>query len=59
MPALDELIDELRGEGEVDSRGRFTLDPAKAREKMRRFQLVLSVRRGLRTHLPFLQVVLT
>ncbi len=39
MPALDELIDELRGEGVVDSKGRFTLDPERAREKMRRFQL--------------------
>ncbi len=39
MPALDQLIDELRGEGVVDSKGRFTLDPERAREKMRRFQL--------------------
>lgn len=43
MPTTDELIGsligELRGEGVVDSEGRFTLDPAKAREKMRRFQL--------------------
>jgi len=36
---IGELIGELRGEGVVDSEGRFTLDPAKAREKMRRFQL--------------------
>ncbi|MEZ4382280.1 MAG: hypothetical protein R3A79_13090 [Nannocystaceae bacterium] len=39
MSALDELVAELRADGDVDSQGRFTLDPAKAREKMRRFQL--------------------
>ncbi|MCA9661410.1 MAG: hypothetical protein KC486_23930 [Myxococcales bacterium] len=39
MSAFDELVADLRADGVVDSQGRFTLDPAKAREKMRRFQL--------------------
>lgn len=34
------LLDELRAGGEVDSRGRFTLDRAQARAKMQKFQLV-------------------
>ena len=34
------LIEGLRAEGEVDSVGRFTLDPVKAREKLQKFQLV-------------------
>ncbi len=37
--SIDRLIDELRREGRVDSRGEFTLDRDKAREKMRRYQL--------------------
>lgn len=36
---LARLFDELRGEGRLDSRGHFTLDVAKALEKMRQFQL--------------------
>jgi hypothetical protein len=39
MPAADRLIDELRAAGRVDSTGEFTLDRAKAREKLRQFQL--------------------
>jgi hypothetical protein len=39
MVQVDRLIAELAAEGEVDSKGGFTLDRAKAREKMRRFQL--------------------
>lgn len=35
-----DLIESLRAEGEVDSVGRFTLDPVKAREKLQKFQLV-------------------
>jgi hypothetical protein len=38
--ATDELIAGLRAEGELDSTGRFTLDRAKAREKLQKFQLV-------------------
>ncbi len=34
------LIEGLRAEGQVDSVGRFTLDPVKAREKLQKFQLV-------------------
>ncbi|MBL9102829.1 MAG: hypothetical protein JNL82_17915 [Myxococcales bacterium] len=37
--AVDGLLGELRAGGEVDSRGRFTLDRAQAREKMQKFQL--------------------
>jgi hypothetical protein len=36
---LSELVAELRAGGEVESRGRFTLDRAQARAKMQRFQL--------------------
>ncbi|WAS99330.1 hypothetical protein [Nannocystis punicea] len=36
---LNELVDELRAGGEVDSQGRFTLDRAQARAKMQKFQL--------------------
>ncbi|MBZ5710553.1 hypothetical protein [Nannocystis pusilla] len=36
---LNDLFDELRAGGEVDSRGRFTLDRAQARAKMQKFQL--------------------
>ncbi len=36
---MDKLLSELRSEGKVDSAGRFTLDLAKALEKMQRFQL--------------------
>jgi hypothetical protein len=39
MPAVEELIAELRQAGREDSRGAFTLDRDKAREKMRLFQL--------------------
>ena len=39
MPSVDDLISDLRNEGEVVSEGRFTLDRDKAREKMRQFQL--------------------
>lgn len=39
MSAIDALIADLEGEGTVESRGGFTLDRAKAREKMRQFQL--------------------
>ncbi len=39
MAALGRLIDELRAGGELDSRGEFTLDRDRAREKMRQFQL--------------------
>lgn len=34
------LLDELRAAGDLDSRGRFTLDRAQARAKMQKFQLV-------------------
>ena len=34
-----EILEELRQEGQVDSTGRFTLDAARAREKMKRYQL--------------------
>lgn len=37
---LSELLGELRAGGELDSRGRFTLDRAQARVKMQKFQLV-------------------
>ena len=37
--SVDRLIGELRREGRVDSRGEFTLDRDKAREKLRRYQL--------------------
>ena len=43
MAAADEtggLLEELRAGGELDSRGRFTLDRAQARAKMQKFQLV-------------------
>jgi len=33
------LLEDLRQDGQVDSTGRFTLDCAKAREKMKRYQL--------------------
>ncbi|MDC0667839.1 hypothetical protein [Nannocystis radixulma] len=36
---LNDLFDELRAGGEVDSRGSFTLDRAQARAKMQKFQL--------------------
>jgi hypothetical protein len=36
---VDQLISELAGEGVEESVGEFTLDRAKAREKMRQFQL--------------------
>ena len=35
----DDLLAELRGEGELDSVGRFTLDRAQARAKLQKFQL--------------------
>jgi hypothetical protein len=38
-PALDGLAGELRAEGEIDSRGTFTLDREQARAKMQKFQL--------------------
>jgi hypothetical protein len=38
-PSLSELLQELRASGQVDSQGRFTLDVAKAREKMKKYQL--------------------
>lgn len=36
---LDDLLAELRSEGEVDSRGSFTLDRKQARAKLQKFQL--------------------
>jgi hypothetical protein len=36
---LNDLLDDLRAEGEVDSQGRFTLDRAEARAKLQKFQL--------------------
>lgn len=36
---IDDVLDDLASVGRVDSEGEFTLDRAKAREKMRRFQL--------------------
>lgn len=36
---IDDVLEELQAAGEVDSEGEFTLDRAKAREKLRRFQL--------------------
>ncbi len=36
---IDDLLGELRSEGEVDSQGRFTLDRAQARAKLQKFQL--------------------
>lgn len=36
---LDDLLSELRAEGEVDSRGSFTLDRKQARAKLQKFQL--------------------
>ena len=40
MDGMSELLGELRAGGELDSRGRFTLDRAQARIKMQKFQLV-------------------
>ncbi len=40
MAALDQLINDLRADGSVDSEGRFTLDREQARAKMQKFQLV-------------------
>jgi hypothetical protein len=39
MAALDELMQELRADGALDSEGRFTLDREQARAKMQKFQL--------------------
>ena len=39
MTELDLLLQELRGEGQLDSRGQFQLDAAKAREKLAERQL--------------------
>ncbi|MAG56327.1 MAG: hypothetical protein CMJ83_08565 [Planctomycetes bacterium] len=39
MPTIEELIHGLKSDGRVVSRGRFTMDDDKAREKMRRYQL--------------------
>ena len=36
---IDALIQDLRSGGELDAQGGFTLDPQKAREKLRQFQL--------------------
>lgn len=36
---IDDVIEELAAAGAVDSEGEFTMDRAKAREKLRRFQL--------------------
>ncbi len=36
---MDELLSQIRAEGRIDSEGRFTLDLARALEKMRDFQL--------------------
>jgi len=40
MAALDQLINDLRADGSVDSHGSFTLDREQARAKMQKFQLV-------------------
>ena len=40
MPAIDQLIADLRADGAVESEGRFTLDREQARAKMQKFQLV-------------------
>lgn len=37
---MDSLLEELQSDGDFESIGRFTLDPAKAREKLQKFQLV-------------------
>ena len=39
LSGMSELLGELRAGGELDSRGRFTLDRAQARIKMQKFQL--------------------
>ena len=39
MTELDLLLRELRDEGQLDSRGQFQLDAAKAREKLAERQL--------------------
>ena len=39
MATLDNLIDELRSDGAVESEGHFTLDREQARAKMQKFQL--------------------
>ncbi|PRP92785.1 hypothetical protein ENSA5_46970 [Enhygromyxa salina] len=39
MAAIDDLIDDLRADGAVDSEGQFTLDREQARAKMQKFQL--------------------
>lgn len=36
---IDDVLRELQASGRVDSEGEFTLDRAKAREKLRRYQL--------------------
>lgn len=36
---MSELLEQLRGAGTLEARGRFTLDADKAREKLRQFQL--------------------
>ncbi|MFN3198277.1 MAG: hypothetical protein ACE366_07635 [Bradymonadia bacterium] len=36
---LDDMIEALKAEGRIDSKGRFTLDRDKARSKMQKFQL--------------------
>ena len=40
MAQLNTLIEDLRSEAEFDSVGRFTLDKKKAREKMKKYQLI-------------------
>jgi hypothetical protein len=40
MQTLGRMIDDLKQEAEFDSTGRFSLDRRRAREKMRKFQLV-------------------
>lgn len=37
---MDSFLERLQSDGDRDSIGRFTLDPAKAREKLQKFQLV-------------------
>ena len=39
MSTTSQLIGQLGAEGRLDSHAEFTLDPGKAREKMRQFQL--------------------
>lgn len=42
--SMDSVLSELRAAGDFDSSGSFTLDPSKALQKMRQFQVQRSAR---------------